>query len=322
MSSSVHAATAASATLDLTRFPRRSDAVSWAVVTAHLAFVFAPVYLAAAVGPSLWLVPLWLWFGAFMHGLLNLMHECAHASTFRDRSTSDALGHWLLGPLVFADFDGYRRRHWDHHRHFGLPADTKDAYLVDLRGPGLRALLFRSLVLAEAVKKLRVQGGTTSASPAASARDGSKQWLFRTACVQAGFLLSLTVVALAANPGRPVRALVAVALAYGFIYAHGLAALTTFVATLRAIAEHQQAADDRLRVGRAALRNFECGPFARLLFGAYGFAEHATHHREPAVPSYHLPAATALLGVDPAFAPRGGYFARLRSLARPVAAHA
>jgi fatty acid desaturase len=313
LSSSVHAATATSAPLDLTHFPRRSDAISWAVVLAHLAFVLAPVYLAAAVGPSLWLIPLWLWFGCFMHGLINLLHECAHTSTFRERATSDALGRWVLGPLVFADFDGYRRRHWDHHRHFGLAGDTKDAYLADLRGAGLRTLLLKSLVLAEAAKKLRVQ----SDAPAAS-RDGSKRWLLRTACIQAGFLLSLGLVAAAANPGRPVRALVAVALAYGFVYAHGLAALTTFVATLRAIAEHQQAPDDVLRVGRATLRNFACGPFERLLFGAYGFAEHATHHREPAVPSYQLRTATAFLQADPAFAPREGYLARLRALARPA----
>ena len=317
MSSSVHTATPGTAPLDLTRFPRRPDAVSWAIVGAHLVFVFAPVYLAAAVGPSLWLVPLWLWFGLFMHGLINLLHECAHTSTFRDRATSDALGRWLLGPLVFADFDGYRRRHWDHHRHFGLPEDTKDAYLIELRGPGLRALLLRSLVLAEAGKKLRVQQ-----VPAAGPRGEASGWLVRTACVQAGLLLSLAVVAFASNPGRPGRALVAVALAYGFVYAHGLAALTTFVATLRAIAEHQQGPDDVLRVGRASLRNFSCGPLSRLLFGAYGFAEHATHHREPAVPSYHLRAATELLGVDPAFVPRGGYFGRLRVLARPVASHA
>lgn len=300
------------ASLDLTRFPRRSDAVSAALALAHLAFVLCPVYLAAAIGPSPWLLVCWLWFGLFMHGLINLMHECAHYSAFKPRWASNAVGNWVLGPLVFADFAGYRQRHWDHHRHFGMPGDTKDAYLVDIRGSGSLALLVRSLALAEARKKLGVQR-TTAAEAAPRA------WLARTAAVQACFLGSILAVAWAARPGDPIGAFVAAGFAYGFVYAHGLAALTTFVATLRAIAEHQQGDDGAERVGRAAVRNFSCGPFTRLLFGAYGFAEHATHHREPAVPSYRLGAATAALASDPALAPRHGYFATLVALARRTA---
>lgn len=306
MNSGIHAAAPSGESLDLSRFPRRADAISWLVVLAHLAFVFAPVYLAVVLGPSPWLIVLWLWFGAFMHGLINLMHECAHLSTFRARASSNWLGRWLLGPLVFADFDSYRRRHWDHHRHFGVAGDAKDAYLIELRDGGLWRLLRSSLLLAEAMKKLRVQQNTIAAPGT---------WLLRTAIVQGVFALSLVALAWWMHLGSPTRALFAALLAYGFVYAHGLAALTTFVATLRAIAEHQQGPGDALRVGRAALRNFSCGPLGRLLFGAYGFAEHATHHREPAVPSYHLRAATALLAVDPAFAPQGGYFERLRVLA-------
>jgi fatty acid desaturase len=307
--STANRAAKTAAALDLTRFPRRSDLVSAALAIAHLGFVLCPVYLAATVGPSPWLVLLWLWFGLFMHGLINLMHECAHYSAFKPRWASNFVGTWVLGPLVFADFAGYRQRHWDHHRRFGMPDDTKDAYLVDIRGAGSLALFGRSVALAEARKKLGVQ--RTSAPESAS-----RAWLARTAVVQACFLGSLVAVAAAARPADVVGTLLAAGLAYGFVYAHGLAALTTFVATLRAIAEHQQGADGAERVGRAALRNFTCGPSTRLLFGAYGFAEHATHHREPAVPSYRLGAATAALGADPALAPRHGYFTTLLALAR------
>lgn len=296
--------------LDLTRFPRRSDLASAALALAHLCFVLAPVYLAAAIGPSPWLVLLWLWFGLFMHGLINLMHECAHYSAFKPRWASNLVGSWVLGPLVFADFDGYRRRHWDHHRHFGSPADTKDAYLIDIRGIGLLGLLLRSLALKEALGKIGVQRASDGAG-------SSRAWLARIAVVQACFLLSLIAAAYAARPEDPFGALLAAALAYGFVYAHGLGALTTFVATLRAIAEHQQGDDGAERVGRAALRNFVCGPFTRLLFGAYGFADHATHHREPAVPSYRLGEATAALSHDPALAARPGYFSTLRELVFP-----
>ena len=298
------------ASLDLTRFPRRSDAVSVVVVLAHLAFVLAPVYLAAWIGPSPWLLLLWLWFGLFMHGLINLMHECAHYSAFKPRWASNLAGSWVLGPLVFADFDAYRQRHWDHHRHLGMPGDTKDAYLVDIRGLGSLALLSRSLVLKEAMGKLGVQRASAAANP-------SRAWLARTAIVQACLVGSLLAVAFAARPRDPLGAVIAAGLAYGLVYGHGLAALTTFVATLRAIAEHQQGGDGAQWVGRAAVRNFSCGPLTRLLFGAYGFAEHATHHREPALPSYCLGEATAALADDPALAPHRGYFSTLRELARP-----
>ncbi len=35
-----------------------------------------------------------------------------------------------------------------------------------------------------------------------------------------------------------------------------------------------------------------------LIFGASGFAEHGTHHAEPGLPYYHLPAATNELAKD------------------------
>ena len=51
---------------------------------------------------------------------------------------------WVYDYLeVFTDFDAYRRRHWDHHRHLGVDGDTKDAYPSVISGWGLPALLFR-----------------------------------------------------------------------------------------------------------------------------------------------------------------------------------
>ena len=106
--------------------------------------------------------------------------------------------------------------------------------------------------------------------------------------------------------------------AYGFVYLYGVASWTVFAANLRAIAEHQVGADEARRVGDAVLRNFSCNVFTNLVFGAYGFSEHATHHRLPGIPYYRLPEATARLAVeDPLLAPRGGYLgtlvARIRS---------
>ena len=65
----------------------------------------------------------------------------------------------------------------------------------------------------------------------------------------------------------------------------------------------------------AALRNFSDGLLNRLIFGSYGFADHATHHHYPAVPSYRLPALTrALAQREPAYTPMGSHGAVLVQL--------
>ena len=301
--------------IELAKFGKRSDLHSSLTVIAHLAMVFSPVFVAAFLGPSLWWIVLWISFGFLMNGLLNLMHECAHYHVFTGREGSDFLGRWILGPLAIADFDAYRWRHWKHHTNFGIDGDPKDAYLVDIRGSRLIAFFLRCLTLREALRKFR------HASEQGEAKEKTTSnpffWLARAAVLQA---LLFGVLLLAAGPaaGRAwPRALLVVILAYGFIYVYGLASLTVFAATLRAVAEHQLEAGQLPSPSRGALRNFKCGPISRLIFGAYGFAEHGTHHVEPSLPYYHLPAATDELAEDdPEFVPNHRYLDELAVLAK------
>jgi fatty acid desaturase len=89
------------------------------------------------------------------------------------------------------------------------------------------------------------------------------------------------------------------------------------VASLRAIAEHQQYDDLSAAHGFAALRNFRCNALSRVLMGAYGFGEHQTHHTIPGVPYYRLKALTTELAErDPALAPRKDYFTVLAEIIR------
>jgi len=248
-----------------------------------------------------------------MSGLLNLMHECAHYHVFRERAGSDLIGRWLLGPLLMADFDGYRERHWKHHVHLGVDGDTKSSYLVDIRSIGLVRLFVECLTLQAAVQKFRTQVSVESLE--ASPRTG---WVKRTALMQAG-LLGILVLLAGPISGRVVWpwGLLTAGLAYGLVYVYGLGSLTVYAATLRAIAEHQKEAGQESATGRAALRNFQCGPVAWLVFGAYGFAEHATHHREPALAYYHLPRATAYLAAtDKELVPRYRYVTEILALAK------
>ncbi|HKY37908.1 MAG TPA: fatty acid desaturase [Polyangiaceae bacterium] len=287
---------------------RRPDAVSWLVVCCHIAFVFAPVYLAATLPLGPHVVLLWLWFGFTQNGLINLLHECAHELTFRRRPAARWLGTWLLAPLVLTDFQGYRERHWQHHRELGTVHDLKLVYRVDIHGTRVLRFLASCLVGYEGVRLLRSSGASGERSSPAL------QSLARVAVVHACLLASLVTVAWLSHR-ELASTLLASAVAYGLVYGYGLASLTVFAAGLRAIAEHQIGPDAPESVGEAALRNFRSQPLSRLLMGAYGFAEHATHHREPAIPYYHLPAATLELAqAEPRLAPRKGYFETLAML--------
>jgi fatty acid desaturase len=296
--------------IDLAEFPKRADLLSGIAILLHLLLVFSPLLVAAWLGPSFSWIILWAFFGFLMNGILNLMHECAHFHLFKSRKGSDFVGHWLVGPLLLADFEGYRERHWKHHTHLGVEGDTKDAYLVDIRGTRSLRLLVRCLTSRVAMQKVKIQGATADRR--------SKAWLRRTVVVQLGLLLLLVLFAgpLANRPLWP-QGVMSASLAYGGIYLYGLASVTVYAATLRAIAEHQLEAGESSKTGRAALRNFRCGPIGWLVFGAYGFAEHATHHLEPALPYYHLKQITSQLArEDEELKPTRSYIKEIFRLAR------
>lgn len=283
---------------------RRPDAVSGAVVVAHLALVISPVYVAAVRGPGWYLLLLTVALGLGMNSVLNLMHEAAHALVFSRRSMSDLLGRWVLGPMLFADFDAYKIRHWDHHRFLGVDGETKDTYAVDIRGWRVMSVLLSCLSTATAIAKFRRQTANTEAGPP------NRAWLGRLFAWHTAIGTSVLLCAWLANPRQGFGpAMISAGLAYLVVYLYGLMGVTVFMATLRAIAEHQPYTSDESMRGRAALRNFTCGPVSRCLMGAYGFGEHYTHHKEPGIPYYQLVAATDRMAeADSTLRQGKGYF--------------
>ena len=289
-----------SADRNLNKIVKRSDLRSGLVIGAHFVFVLLPVYWAARLGPSLlWLV-CWLWFGLTMQALLNLMHETAHLHVFKSRRANEWLGRWVLGPLMFTDFDRYREVHWAHHRHVGREGDPKYSYRIDIRGVNSLKFLLRSLVLIEAIRKFRYVHG--AARPAV---DGGQDrlWILRTFVLHGLLAGSLLLVA----QGSLLKALITVGLVYGFVYFYGILSLTVMAANLRAIAEHQLHVEQLEASGVAALRNLSSTPLSWVIFGAYGFSDHASHHLNPAVPYYQLLPETRRLAEQRNAADRG-YF--------------
>lgn len=302
---------------------KRHDGISFMIVFAHLGVVLVPLFISAASGPGVLTVLCWLWFGLGMNGILNLLHESAHYHVFKYKIGNILLGRYIIAPLVFADFDGYRNRHWDHHKMLGVDGETKYAYMIDIRQSSLwKFFLFRCLLLQEALSKFFSQTGTASQSARVK---GSQRWLARVFIFQLIFLLLLVIVA---NWTSHEEGWLTVArnalLAYVFVYIYGLMGLTVFMATLRAIAEHKTYDAVSTRQGYASLRNLKCNVITRTLMGAYGFGEHYTHHKAPGIPYYSLVSATwELAANNPSMLPRKGYVTVLREIiaGNPGAVH-
>lgn len=300
---------------------KRSDAVSLGVVICHIAFVMAPLCLAASMPLGLFHIIFWAWFGVSAHGLTNLMHEAAHQLVFKQGGGSDILGRWILGPLFISSFDTYRERHWDHHRRLGEADDTKDVYLVNIAGWKLLRLALTCLLGKVAVQRFVGQFGATSGNDGQT-KAGSMA--VRTGIFQGSLIAVLVVIGTASASWNLQEGVIRSAVAYCFVYLYGLGSLTVFVAALRAIAEHQQGVPGGVNDGRAALRNLKTNPITQLLLGAYGFENHAVHHHWPGIPSYRLAGATEVLAdSDPRYAPKHGYMSVLvilwRGRASPTA---
>jgi fatty acid desaturase len=291
--------------------PRRADAVSGAAIAAHAAAVLAPVYLAAWVGPGWSTVVFWLWFGLFSQGLLLVLHECVHELTFRRISINEAVARWVFAPLFFTDFEAFRKRHWAHHREIGRDSDPKYTYRTDITGWAFVRLAVETLTLIGALRRVFYQSGEQSGATAASTRVA----VAALALGQTVVLVTLIAVARLGHPESWTATVWSSAVAYGVVYVYGLASLTVLVHALRGIAEHRRCSDGEPVDGDAALRNFTSPLLARWIFGTYGFCEHATHHRFPAVPYYQLPELTRRsASTNPDLSPVGSHFEQLRRL--------
>jgi fatty acid desaturase len=220
--------------------------------------------------------------------------------------------------MAIADFDAYRQRHWEHHRSLGTDADPKYVYHTSIEGRRLFTLLVKCLVLFEPARRfsMNFRGNTGEPSePTDDTRD--PKWPLRAAVFHLVLTASLAGLALLVRDGSPIRIVMEAAIAYGIVYLYGLAAVTVFFASLRAIAEHQIGADNAPHQNDAALRNFKTNFFTQWLFGAYGFADHYTHHLKPAIPYYNLPRATQeMSAAEPALVPVTSYPKTLRALMR------
>ncbi|GAB4088878.1 hypothetical protein GCM10028785_15470 [Hydrogenophaga soli] len=77
-------------------------------------------YGAWAVAPSLLIL------GNRQRALGNVLHDLSHRNVSRRAEVNDLIARGLVAPLLFADFDHYRKAHLAHHMHLGHPQNDPD----------------------------------------------------------------------------------------------------------------------------------------------------------------------------------------------------
>ena len=272
---------------------KRSDLYSLLWVFFHLTFVFFPIFITATNIIEISFIFCWIWFGVFANGIINLMHEAAHRLLFKNKQSSDFFGKWILGPLLFTDFEGYRKRHWVHHNKFGKKEDTKKTYLVNINKWNSLKFFIECLLLKEGFIKFFSQLQLKEKKSFTSLKI-----ILRLFLVQSVFLSLIITSGLLFSDMNLYEVFISVSTSYLFVYLYGLATLSLFFSTLRAIAEHQVNYINSKEEDKGVLRNLKCNFLTKLVFGSYGFSEHATHHKFPSIPSYSLKKLTNELVKD------------------------
>lgn len=95
----------------------------------HIALDWASLFAAlwAAMQWGWWVVPASLLvIGNRQRALGNVLHDCGHRNVSRQAQVNDLIARALVAPLLFADFEHYRKTHLAHHMHLGHPQHDPD----------------------------------------------------------------------------------------------------------------------------------------------------------------------------------------------------
>lgn len=248
----------------------------------HLAWDWAWLFAA------LWAVMRWGWWavpaallvmGNRQRALGNVLHDCGHRNVSRRAWVNDTIARYVVAPLLFADFEYYRKTHLAHHMHLGHPKDDPDY----MPSAGSQRHCWRETFLANLLSPR--QWLCTLAGDFAKPLGGLK--LMYLALWWAAFLACLW-----SATGWP---------AAGVFLGLWLAARATvfFPITLfREMCDH---------FGREPggifrfSRDITVGGVLGWLIHPRNNGYHLTHHLLPTVPYYHLPAAHAALLKLPVF---------------------
>ncbi len=221
--------------------------------------LFGALVLAARIDHPLGWLAMLIWSARCLSMLNLLNHEAVHALLFSNRRLNDTIARYLLAPVAFTDFDGYRKAHLAHHK-VELGPDEPDVSMYAPYPSGrwrLARRLGRDLV---GISGFKLLVGVSRAPMVIRRRILLGQ-------------LAMFVITYAVT-GRW----------WAWLVVWFLPWLTTWQVTnrLRAIAEHggMEAGNDR----RVTTHVVTPGPMAGFMLAPYQAGYHLAHHVDTSVP--------------------------------------
>jgi fatty acid desaturase len=210
--------------------------------------------------------------GLLLYRLTIVMHDCGHGTLFRSRKTNRWVGEFL-GAVTGIDFNQFRQMHSEHHRDYGKTNDPQGFQYIGIADMSRAAFVWHLCkpLLGANLRYVFAESYLHPKNMIRMFRSG--RFLF-VVPVQLGLLAVIT--GLGSN--------------YWAALVPPISAATVglFLSQIRGIAEH--GVDDASRqIG--FVQSHEPKLIDMLLLYDLNFNLHEEHHRQPQIPSCHLPAA-------------------------------
>lgn len=209
-----------------------------------------------------------------MTGFSSLMHECWHRYAVSSVALNELIGRWIVSPMFLLDFDRYRDRHFQHHRHVGQEGDPDNAAWQKTVREFVADIAARLTVVPKVASMLFTQRPIKQqAAPRLSTRAVGAIVLFHG--LWAGTCVTFSPVL--------------------FITAYVLPLIVaSSLLSLREYREHFYLQD-----GRLVTCDIDCSLIERLLIAGGYFNFHASHHVFPELPQRQLPKLIRLIYNSP-----------------------
>lgn len=209
--------------------------------------------------------------GLLIYRLTMVMHDCGHGTLFVSTRANRWVGRFL-GYLTGVDFDCFRRKHWEHHKAFGVPDDPQGFHYLELASMGRTAFLWHVAkpLLGANLRHVFAESVLAPAN--------------LVTLVQRGELVAFVLVQLGVA-----WLLLGASLHWSLVSMPFVGAVTVglFLSQLRGIAEHGPLESGDRPAG--LVRSHASDWLGALLLYDMHFNRHAEHHRHPEVPSRWLP---------------------------------
>jgi fatty acid desaturase len=267
--------------------------------------LIAAAFAVAAAWPTWWVLALaFVVISSRQPALLNIEHDCIHASFTRDKRRDQLIGIVTAASPVGSPWYAARARHLAHHRLITTP-DDPDRPLHDTTDKASKTALTRYFGLA-------LLGGYAvrvlfSAIPSAVPMAQKLRDLRNLAVAQV-FIWGVTW--LASGDWW----------LYLLLWALPLVTLTTFFHVVRSFVEHAVLTEERPAHDNL-LVSITSNPLERALIAPFNMNYHAEHHLYPAVPALRLPDVRSALAStsEPPRLLRTAYLTALARYARSLA---